>query len=78
MEINPENLSVEIPVVQFRVCYDCWIKEVKMHFFTGLASIWGKFIHIFQREEDLLITLSIVYFQISNTYSVLAGICEIV
>ena len=36
--------------------------------FTGLASIWSKYIHKFQRDEDLFITLSIVYFQISNTY----------
>ena len=74
MEINPEILSVEI--VEFRVRYDCLIKEVKTHFFTGLASVWSKFIHKIRREEDLLITLSIVYFQISNTCSVLAGICE--
>ena len=37
------------------------------HIFTGLASIWSKYIHKFQREKDLFITLSIVYIQISNT-----------
>ena len=49
--------------VQFRVHCDGWIKEVKMHFFTGLASIWRniKYIHKFQQEKDLFITLSIVY-----------------
>ena len=36
--------------------------------FTGLASIWSEYIQKFQRDEDLFITLSIVYFQISNTY----------
>ena len=74
MEINSENLSVEI--VEFRVRYDCLIKEVKTHFFTGLASVWSKFIHKIRQEEDLLMTPSIVYFQISNACSVLAGICE--
>ena len=38
------------------------------HIFTGLASIWSKYIHKFQREKDLCFTLSIVYIQISNTY----------
>ena len=37
-------------------------------FFTGLASIWSRYIHKFQRGGDLFVTLSIVYFQISNTY----------
>ena len=44
-------------------------------FFTGFTSIWSKYIHKFQWEEDLFITLSFVYFQMSNTY-LLAGICE--
>ena len=46
--------------------------------FTGLASIWSKYIHKFQRDEDLFITLSIVYFQISIKKHLLAGICEYV
>ena len=37
------------------------------HIFTGLASIWSKYIHKFQREKDLFVALSIVYIQISNT-----------
>ena len=55
-------------VVQFWFRYDRWIEEVKTFFFTGLASIWSKYIHKFQREKDLCFTLSIVYIQISNTY----------
>ena len=46
--------------------------------FTGLASIWSKYIHKFQRDEDLFITLSIVYFQISIKKHLFAGICEYV
>ena len=38
-------------------------------FFTALASIWSNnYIHKFQREKDLFITLFIVYIQILNTY----------
>ena len=54
-------------IVQFRVRYDRWIKEVKTHFYR-LSFHLKKYIHKFQREKDLFITLSIVYIQISNTY----------
>ena len=27
-------------IVHSQVSYDRWMKEVKMHFFTGLASTW--------------------------------------
>ena len=42
----------------------------KTHFFlTALASTCSNnYIHKFQREKDLFITLSIVYIQISNTH----------
>ena len=36
--------------------------------FYSLSLHLKKYIHEFQREKDLFITLSIVYIQISNTY----------
>ena len=49
-------------------------KESEEVFFIGLDSIWRKYFPIFQQEEYLFTTLSIVCFQISNTF--LVGICE--
>ena len=43
-------------------------KESEEVFFTGLASIWWKYFPIFQQEEYLFTTLSIVCFQISDTF----------
>ena len=40
---------------------------MKTHFYR-LSFHLKKYIHKFQREKDLFITLSIVYIQISNTY----------
>ena len=53
--------------VQFQVCFDCWLKKWGC-IFASLASIWSKYILKFHQDEDLFITLSIVYFQISATY----------
>ena len=38
------------------------------HIFYSLSRNLKYYIHKFQREKDLFITLSIVYIQISNTY----------
>ena len=51
---------------QYQVCSDCWTKASEEVFFT--ASIWWKYFPIFQQEEYLFTTLSIVCFQISDTF----------
>ena len=50
-----------VAIVQFRVRCDHWIKEVKTHFFIGLASMWSKY--ILQRKKDLFISLSVRIFK---------------
>ena len=55
-------------IVQFQVCYDRWRKEVKKHFFTGLASIWNS--HLTRRPVCYSI-----YCVSLNFKHWLAGIC---
>ena len=63
-------------MVQFRpVSSSLWPlnkrTEDPFFFFTGLASIWNKYIITNSNEKKtyLLLSLSIVYCQISNTYN---------
>ena len=42
-------------IVQFRVHYDRWIKKVKTHFFTGLASIWSNISKNFNEKKTFLL-----------------------
>ena len=56
-------------IVQFQVCYDRWMKEVKKHFFTGLASIWNS--HLTRRRP----VCYSIYCVSLNFKHWLAGIC---
>ena len=62
-------------MVQFRpVSSSLWPLNKRTEdafFFTGLASIWNKYIITNSNEKKtyLLLSLSIVYCQISNTYN---------
>ena len=49
-------------IVQFRVRDDRWIKEVKTHFFTGLASIWSNiFTNSSEKKTCLLLCLLCIF-----------------
>ena len=48
-------------IVQFQVRYDRWIKEVITHFYR-LSLHLKQYIHKFQREKDLVITLLLCVF----------------
>ena len=55
----------QMKIVQFRVCYDRWIKRSEDAFSTGLASIWSN-IYTNSNEKKtclLLCLLSIFKFQ---------------
>ena len=53
-------------IVQFRDRYDRWKKEVKTHFLQPSSEV-NKFTNSYEKKT-FFITLSTVYFQISNTY----------